>query len=240
MSDSADSTTPQTIIPWWEDYIDILIQPRALFARRGDAGFGRPLLILTVLMTAIFAATQSIMAPVFEAELQRSTAKLLAENPQMTPEQLNAGQGFLESFGVLFAAIGAPIMVFSIGLMIWLVAKVMEANRSLGQSVTIAAFAVFPRILEQVVNAVQAALLPSRLITSRWSLSLGPARVLDPDTTPGFAMALLGRLDLFTIWITVLIVAGLRSTTKLSAGQAALAGIVIWLVGGLLAILTQR
>jgi hypothetical protein len=65
------------------------------------------------------------------------------------------------------------------------------------------------------------------------SVSVGPARFMDPDTTNPGLLALAGRLDLFIIWSTVLIAIGLRVKGKISMAQAAIAAIVVWLLGSL-------
>jgi hypothetical protein len=43
----------------------------------------------------------------------------------------------------------------------------------------------------------------------------------------------MGRLDLITIWVTVLLAVGLRVTGKVSKGRAAIFGILMWLIGAL-------
>ena len=46
-------------------------------------------------------------------------------------------------------------------------------------------------------------------------------------------LGLLGRIDLFTIWVTVLLVIGLAVTGKIPRGRAAIAGVVMWFAGAL-------
>jgi hypothetical protein len=43
----------------------------------------------------------------------------------------------------------------------------------------------------------------------------------------------LGRMDVFTIWVTVLLAIGLAVTGRISRGKAAMAAVVIWLIGAL-------
>ena len=43
----------------------------------------------------------------------------------------------------------------------------------------------------------------------------------------------LGRFDLITIWVTILLAIGLYVTGKVSKGRATVFGIIIWLVGAL-------
>jgi hypothetical protein len=55
-------------------------------------------------------------------------------------------------------------------------------------------------------------------------------------------LGFLGRIDVFTIWVTVLLVIGLSVTGKIPRGRAAIAGVVVWLAGALpvLGSLAQR
>ena len=68
-------------------------------------------------------------------------------------------------------------------------------------------------------------------LTSRYKVSLGIGRFLDPDNA--MLLALVGRLDVFTLWITALIAIGIKVMTKASTGQAAAGAVIVWLVGAL-------
>jgi hypothetical protein len=46
-------------------------------------------------------------------------------------------------------------------------------------------------------------------------------------------LALLGRVDVFTIWVTVLLAIGLSVTGRISRSKAAIAAGIVWLVGAL-------
>jgi hypothetical protein len=85
-------------------------------------------------------------------------------------------------------------------------------------------------IVEQLVNAAQAVVLPDGAITSRYSVSLGPARFLDPTASP-MTLALLGHIDVFTIWTAVLVAIGLKVVARASTAQAAVAAAAVWLIG---------
>ncbi|HEY9428204.1 MAG TPA: hypothetical protein VIR34_13695, partial [Gemmatimonadaceae bacterium] len=45
--------------------------------------------------------------------------------------------------------------------------------------------------------------------------------------------ALLARVDIFTIWVTVLLAIGLSVTGKISRQKAAFAAIIVWIIGAL-------
>src|SRR5689334_15779429 len=38
---------------WWEDFMDIFYAPSQVYARRAGSGFGIPMLVVTVLVTAL-------------------------------------------------------------------------------------------------------------------------------------------------------------------------------------------
>ena len=81
-----------------------------------------------------------------------------------------------------------------------------------------------------IINALQGLLLSPESITGRYSVQIGPARFLDASTNP-FVLTLLGGLDLFTIWVTVLLAIGLSVVARVPRSQAAIAAVAVWLVG---------
>jgi VanZ family protein len=50
-------------------------------------------------------------------------------------------------------------------------------------------------------------------------------------------IALLGRIDLFTIWVTVLLAIGLAVVARIPRSRAAIAAVVVWVIGTLPALL---
>jgi hypothetical protein len=64
-------------------------------------------------------------------------------------------------------------------------------------------------------------------------VSLGVGRFLDPDATSMTMLAVVGRIDLFTLWVTVLVAVGLKVVGKATTAQAAAAAAIVWIAGGL-------
>jgi len=64
-------------------------------------------------------------------------------------------------------------------------------------------------------------------------LSLGVGRFLDPDTVSPLLLAVVGRIDVITIWITALIAIGLCVTGRIPMRKAAIAAAIVWCVGAL-------
>jgi hypothetical protein len=217
----------------FDDFMDIFYAPSAVYARRANASFWVPLIIISVLAGVIFIANRDLMEPIMEAEMARAMAKSAAGGRQMTPEQLEAGR----KIGGIFATIGAfvftPITILLLGLVTWLVGKFVDAKQTLNAATVVTTFAFVPRLVEGIVARVQGLFVDPSTLDSRYSLTLGLGRFLDPDTASPMLLALVGRIDVFTIWVTVLIAIGLAVTGKISRGRAAIGAAIVWLVGAL-------
>jgi hypothetical protein len=215
----------------WEDFIDIFYAPSSVFARREHAGFGIPMLVVTLLVGAIFLANMGVMQPVMDAEFARATASAMRRNPQITAEMMQKSRAIGETFARIGPFIVMPVMMFLTGLFLWLVGRFFEARQTLAAAVMVASYAYVPRVVEAVVNGVQGLLMDPASLNGRYRLSLGPARFFDPDVASPVLLAFLGRLDLITIWVTVLLAIGLAVTGKIPRGRAAAAAAIVWLIG---------
>jgi hypothetical protein len=124
-------------------------------------------------------------------------------------------------------------MVLLLGGIIWIASRVVGKALSYSQGATIATFAMFPRLVESVVSAVQALLMDEQKLNSRYKVSLGLGRFFDHETTNPVVLALLGRIDLFSIWVTILIAIGIKVMGRATTGQAVLGAALVWLVGAI-------
>lgn len=213
-----------------DDFMDIFYAPSSVFARRENASFWVPLLIVSVLLGLAFFANRDLMEPIMEAEMQRSMA---ASGQQLTPEQMEAARRFTTGIGSVTAFLFPPIAILMIGVVVWGVGKFFDARQTLNAALVVAAFSYVPRVVEGIVNRVQGLVVDPSTLDHRYSLSLGPGRFLDPDTASPVLLGLVGRLDVFTLWVTVLIAIGLAVTGKISRGKAAIAAAIVWLIGAL-------
>lgn len=231
-------TAPPPKTSSWEDFLEIFYAPSRVFARRGGNDWGIPLLVLIVLAAILTYATWGMLQPLVDAESARAFAER-ASKMNLTPEQLETQRAAVAKFsGFIPIIIIASTAIFPmiVGLFLWLVGKAVGAVESLGEAIMIAVFSYFPRLVGSVALAVQGAVLPDEKLKGISSVSIGPARFLDPDKTSAGLMAFAGRLDLFIIWSTVLLAIGLKVKGKISGTQAAIAAVVLWLLGSLQAI----
>lgn len=231
----APATPVETAAPAdrWEDFIDIFHAPSQVFARRERAGFGIPMLVVTVVLALLATANSGVLQPIIDAEFTRGTAAAMRQNPQLTPEMMQKGRAFSEAIARYGAVVFVPVGIFLTGLALWLCGKLVDATEPLAAAVMVAAYAFLPRILEGILVGVQGLIVDPATLTGRFRLSLGLGRFLDPDSASPVLLALLGRVDLFTIWVTVLLAIGLSVTGRIPRSRAALAAALVWVLGAL-------
>jgi hypothetical protein len=218
----------------WEDFVDIFLDPRAVFERRRDARYLVALIVVTVAMTLLFLAGLGPLGPVFESEMLRGVEAAGQSAESLTPEQLEAMRSSTRIFGTLSLLITVPVSALLTGLLLWLVGKALGAAMTFALAATIATYSLFPRILQSAVSLLQGLLLdPDRMS----DLSAGPARFFDPDATSMLVMAMLMRFDLFLLWSTVLTAVGVMVIARVPASRAALVAALVWLLAALPSVL---
>lgn len=217
--------------------MDIFYAPSSVFARRANRDFWIPLLIITVLLGVIFLANRDLFDPIVEAEFARGIAKS-AQGQKLTPDQVAAASKFALKFAPVTAFLAGPIAMLFIGFVVWIVGKFFDAKQTLNAAFVVGTFSYVPRIVEGIVNRVQGLIVDPASLDSRFSLSLGVGRFLNVDTTSPLLLGLVGRIDVFTIWVTVLIGIGIAVTGKVSRGRATLAAVIVWFAGALPTVLS--
>lgn len=220
----------QTKAGLWEDFIDIFYQPSQVFERRRDGKFGLALLALIIVSAILFFALHNGIAPIMDAEMAKQAAAMAAKNPQITPDVIAARQGMMEKFAIVGILVGIPIGVLLVGVLLWLASKLIDAKIALVAALMIATYSWVPHVAEMILNAIQGLVLSPDSITSRFSVQLGPARFLGPDANP-FLLAVLGGLDVFSIWTVVLLAIGLATVARVPRSRAAIAAGAVWVVG---------
>ena len=218
----------------WEDFVDIFYAPSSVFVRRSDGKFGMALLVLVIVAGVLVFVTKNAMQPVMDAEFARQSAAALRKNPNLTAEQLATGRNFFEMVGPLFYAVILTISVFGTGVVLWAVGKLFDAKESVAAAIMVATYAEVPRIVQILTNAAQGLIMSPEKLTSLNSVGFSLARFMNPDTASPVMIALASRVDLFTIWVTVLLAIGLHVVGKIPKQQAAIVAAITWVVGALL------
>lgn len=236
MSESSTAAAPATAPKqpsFWEDLIDIFFQPAGVFRRRQNSSVWPPMLVVAIGIGVIFFVTFNTLQPIFEAEFARGIAKTTANNPQLTPEAVDRMRGFSLSIGRYAVGIIMLLTMVIVGSVTWLVGKLFGSAQTYHAALVVAAWAHMPRVIGAVLAGVQGLVMDPAKLTSQLSISLSPARFLDADTVNPLLYQALGRLDLITIWVTILLGIGVCVTGKVGKGQAAAVAILVWVLGAL-------
>lgn len=201
-----------------EDLIDIWYAPAAVFSRR-KKGMWAPLFVVTVLCSVLMIVNAGAMQGVMDTEVQRAIAEAMEANPSMTAAQLEGMRGMMEGSIKWGAVAIIPAVLFLLGLAVFLVGRIMGGTLTYGTGVMIASLAYLPRILELLLVTVQSLVLDTSTFVGRYQFSWGVGRFLDPSGKQGM-LNLLGRIDLFTLWVTILIGIGLVHAAKVEKSKA--------------------
>ncbi|MHB1097063.1 MAG: YIP1 family protein [Gemmatimonadaceae bacterium] len=237
MTDFSPEAPAPAKVSLFEDFVDIFFSPREVFQRREKAGYALVMIIVTLLIGGLFIVNRGTMQDLMEAETARAMAEAMKNNPGMTEEQAALGRkigGYAMTFG---AFIGMPIAMFLTGLCGWLTAKMLGGSLKYSAATMIACYSFIPRVIESLTISAQGLLLDTGALTGRYQLTLGVARFLDPELSPGL-LALVGRVDLFTLWVTVLLAIGIGVVAKLPKEKLVVAGLIMWAFGALPALWT--
>jgi hypothetical protein len=85
---------------------------------------------------------------------------------------------------------------------------------------------------------VQAYFLSPDALTSHVQITLSLARSFDPDATPLALLAFLARVDLFTIWVTILLGIGIAVVGRTTRQRATVIAATLWILGTLVDVLS--
>lgn len=237
MTDSGDTALPGKQGGVFEDFIDVLVRPSALFDRVRNQGFVKPALVQTIMLLVLVLALRNLVQPFFDAEFARQgalQAAKMAESGRAMPEGASA---MSEKIGTFMSTVGLVLSPWLIaifgGLFTWIAARVVGARIAFGQAATIASWSYTPAILGYIVFAVQGALMDTTAVRGVSDAQIGPARFLDPTTASPVLLGLLQQLDLFNVWTLVLTAIGVAVVARTSISTGALAAIIRFAIAAL-------
>lgn len=216
-----------------EDFIDIFYAPSSVYARREKSGFWMHLLIITVIAALFAFANRGVFDQIFDVEFQRGAAKAMAGNPQITAEMMDGQRKMSSTVAGSLQYIGAPMLIFIVALLVWGAARALSAKITYGQAVMIMTLAFVPRLVQALLTTVQMLLMDTSNIRSMHTLGFSPARFMDPDSSNRVLLGFMGRLDLFTLWVTLLIGIGIAVMGKVPRAKGLIAAGIVWLVATL-------
>lgn len=235
MTEPTAAAAPTSKSSVFDDLVETTFAPAQVFARRATSGFGAAFFILWILMSGVLFASRPLFEPVMQAQMEKSRAKMAAQNPNVTADQTKIAEkvgGFI-ALAIIF--VGPPIGILFLGLFVWLVGRVFGGAINIGQGMLIATFAYVPRFLGSVAVLGLSFIGDASKATNPAQFSLGPARFMDPANA--VAITLASRIDVSLFWCTALIAIGYATIGKMDKGKAWTAAIALWILSALPALL---
>ena len=218
---------------FWEDFIDIFYAPSAVLRRRANANPFPVMLVVAIATGLIMFFAAPAVEPALQADFMRALPAVQRQNPNITPEMVDRMKG-ATTIGMRYAsAVFTLLAILVVGVMTWLVGKLVDSTERFGQAMLVTAYAYVPRTVGGLVMLVETLVSDVSNATGMASLTFSAARFANPDTTSPAVMQLLMHLDVFTIWETVILAIGVAVLGKTSRKQAIAAGILFWIVGAI-------
>jgi hypothetical protein len=221
-----------------EDIIDIFHSPSAVFERRrANPKFWAAFFILTLLMAAVGYVMLKNLSTVMDAQFAKQSAEIMRKNPQITEDQLANMRRMGQTFAPVGFALTVIVSVFVLGLGVWLVGKLFDSAADLRQSMVIATFASFPKLIDLLLAAVMAMTMGTGNATNMFAATPSAARFAGSDASMT-VLGALSRISIGTIWATVLIAIGLHVIGRIPKQRAYIAAFVLWVVGTVITVAT--
>lgn len=217
---AAGATVPQA--GFAEDFVDIFYAPSAVFARRRAASPWPVVLVVTGLTAVVAYIFFSLLGPA----LDRDLARAVAGTP---PEERETGMRVARIMTQYGSLVLVPASVLVLGLVLWLVGKLFDAQQTLRAAFLVVAFSWMPRVVESLLGALQAFVVDVSVIPSMAAVSLTPARFVDAAGDP-VLVQVLTRFGPFVIWSYVIVAIGLKVTGRIPGAKAAIAAAIVWVV----------
>ena len=221
-----------------EDIIDIFHSPSAVFERRRtNPKFWAAFFILVLLMAAVGYVMLKNLSGVIDAQFARQAAEITRKNPQITDDQLASMRRMGETFAPVGFALTMIVSLFVLGVGVWLVGKLFDSAADLRQSMVIATFASFPKLIDLLLSAVMGMTMGTNNMTNMFAATPSAARFAGSDASLA-VLGALSRISIGTIWATILIAIGLQVIGRISKQKAYTAAFILWLVATLLTVAT--
>jgi hypothetical protein len=210
--------------------IGVLFSPDATFAsiaRRPDWVVPLALIVILSLANGILISSRiDFGAPAREA---------MAQNKNMTQQDMDRAERMSVGMGKVAKFIGpviAIIVLLIVAGALLLTVRLMGGEGDFKQAFSVTCYAWIPNIIQAIVLTIIVLAKGSTAINPQTIPTIvrsNPAFLVDMKTQP-MAFALLSSLDLFTIWVIVLLVIGFAYVGRISKAKAAVAVLSLWAV----------
>lgn len=212
----------------------VFFEPKKAFA---DIA-ARPRWIVPLLLM-IITSVGVVMLYSQKGIMRIAAEQQMAKNPQiqqLPPDQraqaMERGEKFSSIVGYAIPVI-TPVAYLIMALVLWgIVSGILSAPVRFGQVFAIVTYSQLPGVLMSILIAAELQMKSPADFNVQNPLMFNPGAFMDPQTPSKFLYSLAGSLDLFTIWILLLVATGLKAAggKKLSFSGAVFAVFLPWAV----------
>jgi hypothetical protein len=206
----------------WEDFVDVYLSPAELYARRRDESWTVPFLLFCAVSIVLYYAFLPVGGLVWEAAMVENAP------PNADADQIRQSAQFMKYLGGVFVPIGYGFMIAIMAVGLKLASAVLEPGARWRQAFTIATYAAYVGLIQQVLTTVSVYLKSRSGAVSMADTSFGLMRFM-ADADP-VVKAMIGRIDLFALWSLALCAIGLVVIVGMSRGKAIAAAAIAWLL----------
>jgi len=212
--------------------IGVLFSPDATFAsiaRRPDWVLPLVLILVTSLLGG-FVIGQHV-------DFGAATREAMEQNKNVSSEQVDRAVKMTNTFGKVFSylspVIGAIFLLIIAGILL-LAFRLFGGEGDFKQAFSVVCYASVPTILKSILTMIiimaRGGMIPAQTLAT--VVRSNPGFLVNYKTQP-MAFALLGSLDLFTIWYLVLLIIGFAYVSRFSKAKSAAIIISLWILATL-------
>jgi hypothetical protein len=192
-----------------------------------------PLLLLVVagIGIATLYSQKGVMRIAAEQQMANN-AQLQQMPPDQRAQAMERGMKITTIIGYCIPIL-IPVSYLVMALVLWaIVSGILSAPVRFGQVFAIVTYAQMPGLLMSILMVIVLQLKNAADYNVQNPLMFNPGAFMDPQTSPKFVYSLATSLDLFTIWILLLVATGLKAAAgkRLSFGGALFAVMLPWAV----------
>lgn len=191
------------------------------------------------LLISVFVALAFVTAYSQRIGWERYLERVLEANPRI--ESLTAEQrqliverqaGLAATFGYVGAVAGSAVsLVVIAGVLLFAANVILGAAATFRQTFAFTCYGFLPNVLGNLLGILMMFLKHPDDFDLENPTALNIGAWLDPQQTPKWLLAAAGSIDLFSIWVLLLLALGLSSTARNVSYRKALAVVVaLWFV----------
>ncbi len=213
--------------------VNVILDPARAFADiAARPGWWVPMILLMAASLAYMAAFSSRVGWERFLRQQLESNKQTQEMPADQRERIVQTQvKFVGPFATVAAVAGTPVfMCVTAGVMVFIFGTLLGANVKFRQALGVVSYASLPHLLETVAFVLLLFIKDPAEFDVKNPAGFNIGFYLDPHTAPAWLVSLGTSIDVFSIWVILLLATGMAAVSKRSWKSSLMAVAAPWAV----------